>query len=280
MELVFIIIISLLTVPLVFFTSNILRVILGLAFMLFTPGYTFLAALFPKKESITIPERLALSFGLSIALVPIVGLILNFSPWGIRLQPLVLSLLFLIFTMSVIALFRRKRLLPDQRFEIKPKFNFSYLPSLWKNQSKLHKALNLLIFFAAFGAIGSIVYFVRTPRIEEKFSEFYVLGTERMAANYPENIVLGKGGDVALGIINHENETINYRVEIFISGAKIKELGPIRISHNDTWEQKITIMPLKTGTKQKIEFFLYKETDSKPYRTLFFWSDVRADRTE
>jgi len=27
-------------------------------------------------------ERVALSFGLSIAIVPLIGLVLNFTPWG------------------------------------------------------------------------------------------------------------------------------------------------------------------------------------------------------
>jgi uncharacterized membrane protein len=56
--------------------------------------------LFPSKvpintssENMDTIERLALSLGMSLALIPIVGLILNYTPWGIRLTPITLSLL-------------------------------------------------------------------------------------------------------------------------------------------------------------------------------------------
>ena len=68
------------------------RYVLGSIFVLFLPGYTFIRALFPEKELDNI-ERVALSMGMSIALVPITGLILNYTPWGIRTTPVTLSLL-------------------------------------------------------------------------------------------------------------------------------------------------------------------------------------------
>jgi uncharacterized membrane protein len=51
-------------------------------------------------------ERLALSVGLSLALVPIVGLVLNYTPWGIRLAPIILSLLVLTVAFAASALVR------------------------------------------------------------------------------------------------------------------------------------------------------------------------------
>ena len=54
------------------FPSNILRIILGLPFVLFFPGYTLMAALFPRRESVSGIERLVLSFGLSIAVVALI----------------------------------------------------------------------------------------------------------------------------------------------------------------------------------------------------------------
>ena len=53
------------------------RIVLGLPFVLFFPGYTFVAALFPRKDDLDAIERVALSLGLSIAVVPLVGLALN-----------------------------------------------------------------------------------------------------------------------------------------------------------------------------------------------------------
>jgi len=77
-----------------------IRNILGALFVLWLPGYTFIKALFPSKvptktssENLDTIERVALSLGMSLALTPIVGLILNYTPWGITLTPITLSLL-------------------------------------------------------------------------------------------------------------------------------------------------------------------------------------------
>lgn len=63
------------------------RIALGLVFILFCPGYVLTAALFPKDSDLDWIERLALSFGLSIAVVPLIGLGLNFTPYGLSRKP-------------------------------------------------------------------------------------------------------------------------------------------------------------------------------------------------
>ncbi|MDA4126922.1 MAG: DUF1616 domain-containing protein [Thaumarchaeota archaeon] len=68
------------------------RYVFGSIAVLFLPGYTLIEALYPKKEDLDGLERLALSIGLSLALVPLVGLLLNYTPWGIRLSPIIVSL--------------------------------------------------------------------------------------------------------------------------------------------------------------------------------------------
>jgi uncharacterized membrane protein len=49
-------------------------------------------ALYPRREDLESLERLALSIGLSLAIVPLIGLFLNYTPWGIRLAPITISL--------------------------------------------------------------------------------------------------------------------------------------------------------------------------------------------
>ena len=85
------VIITLLLFPAVAFASGALQIALGLLFVLFFPGYTLLSALFPRQGSLSGIERIALSFGLSIAVTPLIGLILNYTPWGIRIYPVLIS---------------------------------------------------------------------------------------------------------------------------------------------------------------------------------------------
>ena len=81
------------------------RYILGSLFVLFLPGFSLVKALFPKKELDNV-ERIALSLGLSLAIVPIFGLLLNYTPWGIRLTPVTLVLLSYTVFLSFIAVIR------------------------------------------------------------------------------------------------------------------------------------------------------------------------------
>ena len=67
---------------------SIIRIIAGAVFVSFIPGYALIQLLFPVKDMDTM-ERIASSVGLSLAVTPLIGLLLNYSPWGIRLDPLV-----------------------------------------------------------------------------------------------------------------------------------------------------------------------------------------------
>jgi hypothetical protein len=84
-----------------------LRWILGSVFVLFIPGYVTVEALFPKSRELDGIERFALSVGLSLALVPLVGLLLNYTPWGIRLTPIVISLTILTVGLAFVGVGRR-----------------------------------------------------------------------------------------------------------------------------------------------------------------------------
>jgi len=53
----------LLIAAILFSPADWLRIILGLPFLLFFPGYTLVLALFPRKEGLGGIERLALSLG-------------------------------------------------------------------------------------------------------------------------------------------------------------------------------------------------------------------------
>ena len=95
------------------FPLVIVRYVLGALFILWLPGYAFIKALFPVQlpikttdKNLDTIERVALSSGMSLALVPIVGLLLNYTPWGIRLTPITLSLTALTLTFATAAALR------------------------------------------------------------------------------------------------------------------------------------------------------------------------------
>ena len=91
------------TIPFVY-----VRYILGSLFTLFLPGYTLIKVLFPSKEIDNL-ERLALSIGISLALVPVIALILNYSVWGITTTTITLSLLAFTLISGTIAVKREQQ---------------------------------------------------------------------------------------------------------------------------------------------------------------------------
>jgi len=88
-----------------------LRYVLGSVLVLFAVGYSTVEALYPEERSLTSLERLALSIGLSLAVVPLVGLILNYTPWGIRLEPVLVSLSLYTSLLALVAAYRKFKLL-------------------------------------------------------------------------------------------------------------------------------------------------------------------------
>ncbi len=185
-----------------------IRVIFGLPFVIFIPGYLLTFALFPGKKDIDLIERMALSFGLSIAIVPLIGLILNYTPFGIRLEPIIVSLTSLVFILSAIAIWRWYRLDEKERFTIS--FNIE-LP-----EDKVDKVLTIALAFSIILSIALLVYIISTPHQGEKFTEFYILGPNGKAENYPTNLSTNETGNVIVGIVNHERQLINYTVEIWL----------------------------------------------------------------
>jgi hypothetical protein len=104
------------TVPEDFYPWSYLRNALGIIFVLWLPGYTSIKALFPVRmpiktstENLETIERIALSLGMSIALVPMIGLLLYYTPWGIGLTPVVLSLLALSLIFATVAIIRENQ---------------------------------------------------------------------------------------------------------------------------------------------------------------------------
>jgi len=108
---------ALLIVIIFFFPNSPARIIFGLLVILFFPGYVLICALFPRKEDLDGIERLALSIGLSIAVTCLIGLALNYTPFGIRVYPVTFSMFLFMLLMSAVAMYRRKIISPGDVFD-------------------------------------------------------------------------------------------------------------------------------------------------------------------
>jgi len=85
-----------------------IRYVMGTLFVLFLPGYSFMKVLFPGKKLNDV-EGVTMSMGMSLAIVPIVGLLLNYTPLGIRIVPVTSCLFILTILLSTVAIIRESR---------------------------------------------------------------------------------------------------------------------------------------------------------------------------
>mgnify|MGYP005831098547 CR=1 FL=1 len=101
-------VLAVLAIPEAYPALAVLRWILGGIFLLFLPGYSLLRALYPERE-FDVLERIALSVFLSVALTSILGLILNFTPAGVSLLPVLVAVAAFTVICSLIDFLRRIR---------------------------------------------------------------------------------------------------------------------------------------------------------------------------
>ena len=289
-----------------------LRAPIGLLMVLFVPGYVFIAALFPKVGDLDGIERIALSFGLSIAVVPLIGLALNYTPWGIRLTPVDLSIAAFTLLMSVAAYWRRISLPPEEMFSLHLRQWTDSIKEEARAEGKrgwVDRALTIILILSIIASIAALVYVVVTPKEGEKFTEFYILGPGGKAYDYPTEVRAGNNSTVIVGVVNHEYRLTNYTLQIQLNNTPIDDfllndtnlnntinegslvintieeerssaIFPIlsmnlSLPHNETWERTTSYILDNPGDSQKLQFLLYKEGNfTLPYRDLHLWVNV------
>ena len=140
--------------------------------------------------------------------------------------------------------------------------------------------LSVILVLAILGAAGMLGYVIATPGSGEKFTEYYILGPEGKAADYPKQLEAGQEDSVIVGIVNREQEAATYTVEVAIDGVKKSESEPVTLEQGEKWEQTVNISLDGVGNNQKVEFLLYKQGQSAVYQTIYLWVDVIAAETQ
>jgi uncharacterized membrane protein len=78
-----------------------------------------------------------------------------------------------------------------------------------------------------------------------------------------------------VGVINHEYETVTYRVEVRIGGATDNETAAFSLEPGEKREQPVDFSPQTVGQNQEVEFLLYKNGELDPdIKPLHLWVDV------
>lgn len=252
--------------------GNILRIVFGLPFLLFLPGYSLVSALWAKNSELDGLERIALSLGLSIALVALAGLGLNYTPWGITLTTVIVGLYCLILVFVGVTCYRRSMLPPEERFNL----NFDYLFTNIDAMSSSNKIMVLVITLVI--VIGGVIliYIALYPP-QERFTELYILDVSGTTENYPSNLTINESASIIINVVCHEGEATDYTAVVTLSSetGSNMTLGHyvFSLSDEEYWSQVFNFSINETG-KFKLEIVLFKNDETEPYSTNHIWIDV------
>ncbi|OPY32636.1 MAG: hypothetical protein A4E32_01218 [Methanomassiliicoccales archaeon PtaU1.Bin124] len=257
-----------------------LRVVLGLPFLLFFPGYVTVLALFPARKDLEPIERIALSFGLSIAISPLIGFGLNYTPFGIRLVPILACLSIFNVAIALVGLWRRYQVdEPFLPFDVKKVMNDAL--GSYRAEKGVDRALTIILVIAILLSVVALVYVIAVPRQGESYTELYLLGPDGKAENYPNNLTVGQNGTVIIGLANHEHKTVTYFIEIWLVNATYIDNQTqvnkmyyydtlnVTLDHVDAnlegnwtsqWEKRYTFSFNVTG-QYKLWFLLYEDAE-------------------
>jgi uncharacterized membrane protein len=292
---------GILAIYLPFLNETPLKGILLVPGILFLPGYCLIAALFPKKDDISLSERVALSIGLSIAIVPLLAIGLNYTPFGISLDTILLAVTLLTLMLILVAQYRRFHLVPKERFRI----SFSAIAgtlrdSLFsKEENRVDHFISVVVVLAILASVIVTVYIITVPKEGERFTEFFILGESGMATNYPDVIRVGQDYPMFIGVGNHEYRNMTYTIETWTvltkfdnlkNSTTILAMTPLArqsliLSHNET--RKIPYnLSVNKSSYNRVEFLLFNETVPGPdvtgsdrinasYQDLHLWVTIR-----
>ena len=132
----------------------------------------------------------------------------------------------------------------------------------------MYKLFSVLLIVVILITIAGIVWLAVVPEKGDRFTEFYILGLDGKADNYPRTVTAGNSGAVIVGIVNRENKEVQYRLLVKTGDVVINKIETISLANKQKWENSVSFILTKVGDNQKVEFLLYKDEGADPYLSL------------
>ena len=286
-----------------------LRAVVTFPFLLFVPGYSFVAAVFPTAETrgeaepshppLSNVERFTLSLGSSVAIVPLFGLALNFTPWGFRLVPMLVALELFSVVCIGFAATRRSKLSEDGRFSLPVgRWYHDFRSEFVPQRTRTDVALNVALAAVFLLAVASVSYALVDQQSGEQYTEMYLL-TENddgrlVTEGYPTELTATQSRTLVVGVRNHEHERMSYTVVTKLQRVRseggsttvaeeerLDRFG-VTLASNESTHQRRVLTPSLTGDRLRLTFSLYRDDGPEgpeagdAYRQTHLWVNVSA----
>lgn len=294
-----------------------IRVVVAGVALFSLPGYVLVAILFPHRgpvaapgrlsslrglDSVTARERFALSFGLSLAMLPVLGIAIALSPWGYSAGTVAAAFAIFVALGGLIAAVVRRRLPPEDRFRIPlARWAGEFRGALWTG-SATERALNAVVLASIVVGLLAVGGAVAVPQGGETFTDFAVLGEDEVgdlvAGNFPEELAPDESASLVTAVENHEGETTDYTVVVTAeqrggdAANRTVELQRYEatVDPGERWTHRHELQPGPavsepadaggSGSDVRVDYYLYRgDAPDDPgaesaYRHLFLWLSV------
>lgn len=281
-----------------------IRFMLGIPLLVIIPGYALLSALFPGRPSRTADqsnslsrlsqrfdsahsiqergvrwgERLALSFGLSLFIIPLLALLLDLSATLLetgspyRTRPIVGVIVVFSLAFSVAGIVRRLRLPRSERFSVPVGY---WIDDLNDGLSgpPANALLNVVLILSILVAATSMAYALAIPKDGETYS-----GLRVMEHNDAGELTLVSGNvtlttnersqPFTVVVENQEKEQMNYTAVVqlqrlnnageTIGQTELRRFESPPVPANRTWQRQHRLTPTVTGDRLQLTYLLYK----------------------
>lgn len=269
--------------------------------LLFALGYAITAATFPRSREgvrsddgeaaaeIDGLERIALSIGLSVAALPLVGIGLAASPLAIGQRNILVGTGAITILAAGYALVRRLGTAPGRRYR-------SPVHVLRGKGGGASVAVSLTLAASVIIALGVFGFTMAMPQTGAGSTDLHLLTLdeegEPVAADYPETVALDETVTVHVGVDNQEYERTSYtlivRLETLEEGGGSDDIDQadeiheetFELDHGERWLEPIEISPTLEDDDVRVSFLLYKDdphffVDQRTaYRHTHIWIDV------
>ena len=243
--------------------------VFGFLLSSFVLGYVLFSAVFPERpqtlafegfslredlrRSPTVAERLLISVLLSFAITSMIVLS-DFAfgvstGYGVELD-LALSCLILLLP----AYTRRVALDEEDRFIIDVDFD---VPS-WRGLSMTGKISFIVVAIGSIFSSAIMGVAVQIDETKEPFTEFYILGSEGVIDDYPDDLSVGETGKLFIGVANKEGEDIDYTIEVkhlLVSNDPMEE-RPGNLTPTLVIKSMLPTLPLQDGESELLPYQL------------------------
>lgn len=243
--------------------TGMIRGLVAGAYLLFVPGYALLGVLFPRVGDVSLLERGVFSVGASLALVALLGIPLDGTPWGITLVTILVEQFVVVGVLMGIAEFRRSRVDADIRATPAAEVA-TMIGDIWAHRNVVgggNRVLQAVIVLSVVVSVGAVGYTLATPLPSEQFTEMSIVGSDGTVDGLPQNATTGETVEFQLGIRNNEYEEINYGLQTQVNtsnGSRVLSTDRVRLPQNQTLSRTLRVqMPDESG-RVKVQLLLYQ----------------------